>query len=319
MPATFNMENETAISLIEGPDIENTLKNTAALDIDILLLGETGTGKDTLARRIHLLSGRRGNLVAVNCAAIPESLAESQLFGVNSGAYTGAMQSRAGFVEAAHLGTLYLDEIDSMPLGLQAKLLRVLESRGVERLGSTRFIPVDMRVIASAQHSLHRMVEHGTFRRDLYFRLNVVHIQLPPLRDRRERIIPLFLEMIQQEADHFNCSAPPPSDGLLQQLLCHPWLGNVRELRSTAKRFVLGLTPLSTPMNSLVDTKTNLKARLQQIEKALIEESLCRHQYCVDAVALELGIAKRTLYYRIKQLDITSGSAEIENIQKHID
>lgn len=304
MSATFNMENETALSLIEGPDIENTLNNTATLNIDILLLGETGTGKDTLAQRIHLLSGRRGNFVAVNCAAIPESLAESQLFGVNSGAYTGAIQSRAGFVEAAHLGTLYLDEIDSMPLNLQAKLLRVLESRGVERLGSTRFIPVDMRVIASAQHSLHQMVEHGTFRRDLYFRLNVVHIQLTPLRERRERIIPLFLEMIRQEASYFNCSAPLPSDGLLQQLLHHPWLGNVRELRSTAKRFVLGLTPLSIPMSNLAVTQTNLKARLQQIEKALIEESLSRHEHCVDTVALELGVAKRTLYYRIKQLEI---------------
>ncbi|WP_431701717.1 sigma 54-interacting transcriptional regulator [Pseudomonas sp. BR20] len=307
MSTTFNMENETAFSLIEGPDIENTLNNTATLNIDILLLGETGTGKDTLAQRIHLLSGRRGNFVPVNCAAIPESLAESQLFGVNSGAYTGAMQSRAGFVEAAHLGTLYLDEIDSMPLNLQAKLLRVLESRGVERLGSTRFIPVDMRVIASAQHSLHQMVEHGTFRRDLYFRLNVVNIQLPALRERRERIIPLFLEIIRQEADHFKCTAPPPSDELLQQLLRHTWRGNVRELRSTAKRFVLGLPPLSPMVSSQQEAQATLKERLQQIEKALIEESLHRHQHCVNTVAVELGVAKRTLYYRMKQLEISQG------------
>ncbi|WP_411390309.1 sigma 54-interacting transcriptional regulator [Pseudomonas sp. MPB23] len=305
MSAFVHRKHETGISLIEGPDIERTLNSTAALNIDILLLGETGTGKDTLAQRVHHLSGRRGNFVAVNCAAIPESLAESQLFGVNSGAYTGAMQSRAGFVEAAHLGTLYLDEIDSMPLSLQAKLLRVLESRGVERLGSTRFIPVDMRVIASAQHSLHTMVEHGTFRRDLYFRLNVVNIQLPALRERRERIIPLFLDMIQQEANHFKCTAPLPSSGLLQQLLCHPWLGNVRELRSTAKRFVLGLPPLSTPGSSQQDTPLCLKERLQQIEKALIEEALHRHQHCVDTVAMDLGVAKRTLYHRMKQLGIS--------------
>ena len=148
MSASYKTTNETYFPSVETLDIERTLKSTAALDIDILLLGETGTGKDTLAQRIHRLSGRRGHFVAVNCAAIPESLAESQLFGVNSGAYTGAVQSRAGFIETAHLGTLYLDEIDSMPLSMQAKLLRVLESRGVERLGSTRFIPVDMRVIA---------------------------------------------------------------------------------------------------------------------------------------------------------------------------
>lgn len=305
MSATYQQAQETALPLIAEPDIETTLKATATLDIDVLLLGETGTGKDTLAQRIHRLSGRRGNFVAVNCAAIPETLAESQLFGVNSGAYTGAMQSRAGFIEAAHLGTLYLDEIDSMPLNLQAKLLRVLESRGVERLGSTRFIAVDMRVIASAQQSLHTMVEQGAFRRDLYFRLNVVNIQLPALRDRRERIIPMFLEMIRQEAEHFSCPAPPPSSGLLQQLLCHPWLGNVRELRSTAKRFVLGLPPITSAVSAEQHADMSLKARLQQIEKALIEESLCRHDHCVDSVSVELGVAKRTLYYRMKQLEIS--------------
>lgn len=305
MSAICHRETEMDISFIEGQDTENTLARTAPLNIDILLLGETGTGKDTLAQRVHRLSGRRGNFVAVNCAAIPESLAESQLFGVNSGAFTGAMQSRAGFVEAAHLSTLYLDEIDSMPLVLQAKLLRVLESRGVERLGSTRFIPVDMRVIASAQHALHKMVEQGAFRRDLYFRLNVVNIQLPALRDRRERIVPLFLEMIRQEADHFNCPAPCPPEGLLQQLLCHTWPGNVRELRSTAKRFVLGLAPLSNAVDDQQLNGISLKRRLQHIEKALIEESLYRHDHCVDSAALALRVAKRTLYYRMKQLNIS--------------
>ncbi|UNM20809.1 sigma 54-interacting transcriptional regulator [Pseudomonas sp. ArH3a] len=304
MSDSYPREIETDLSIIEGSDIESTLNSTASLNIDILLLGETGTGKDTLAQRVHRLSRRKGNFVAVNCAAIPESLAESQLFGVNSGAFTGALQSRAGFVEAAHLGTLYLDEIDSMPLNLQAKLLRVLESRGVERLGSTRFIPVDMRVIASAQQSLHQMVEQGTFRRDLYFRLNVVSLELPALRDQRERIIPLFLTMVQQEADHFKCPAPTPPGGLLQQLLCHSWLGNIRELRSTAKRFVLGLPALSTPKGKPQDSEMSLKARLQQIEKALIEESLRRNDHCVDNVAIELKVAKRTLYYRMKQLAI---------------
>lgn len=304
MSAAYPKENQLETPIIEDVDIENTLNTTATLNVDILLLGETGTGKDTLAHRIHRLSGRRGNFVAVNCAAIPESLAEGQLFGVNSGAYTGAVQSRAGFIETAHLGTLYLDEIDSMPLSLQAKLLRVLEARGVERLGSTRFIPVDMRVIASAQQSLHDMVEQGTFRRDLYFRLNVVNIKLPPLRKRHERIVPLFLDMVRQEADYFNCTPPIASHALLQQLLCHSWLGNVRELRSTAKRFVLGLRPLSVTPTETQEAPLNLKDRLQQIEKILIEESLHRHAHNVDGVAVELRIPKRTLYYRMKQLDI---------------
>lgn len=294
----------TDITFSDCPSIETTVNNTAALNIDILILGETGTGKDTLAQRIHHLSRRKGNFVAVNCAAIPESLAESQLFGVNSGAYTGAVQSRAGVIEAAHLGTLYLDEIDSMPLALQAKLLRALESRGVERLGSTRFIPVDMRVIASAQQSLDEMVEQGRFRRDLYFRLNVVNISLPPLRHRRERIVPLFLNMIRQEAAYFHCTTPYPPGELVQQLLCHSWPGNVRELRSAAKRFVLGLMPLPAAEKGTARIQSNLKERMQQIEKVLIEESLRRNAHCVDGVAVELGVAKRTLYYRIKQLDI---------------
>ncbi len=307
MSASYQHDNETDTPFIEGPDIENTINSAAPLNIDILLLGETGTGKDTLAQRIHRLSGRRGNFVAVNCAAIPESLAESQLFGVNSGAYTGAVQSRAGFIEAAHQGTLYLDEIDSMPLSLQAKLLRALESRGVERLGSTRFIPVDMRVIASAQQSLHEMVEQGAFRRDLYFRLSVINIELPALRERRERIVPLFLNMVQQEAQYFKCPAPPPSGELLQQLLCHPWQGNIRELRSTAKRFVLGLTALTRPQTE--KAQMSLKQRLQYIEKSLIEESLHRHAHCVDTVSIELSVAKRTLYYRMKQLGISLNSS----------
>ncbi|NWC93859.1 MULTISPECIES: sigma 54-interacting transcriptional regulator [unclassified Pseudomonas] len=305
MSVSYHREDATDSPLSECPSIEATIHNTAALNIDMLLLGETGTGKDTLAQRIHLLSRRKGNFVAVNCAAIPESLAESQLFGVNSGAYTGAMQSRAGFVEAAHLGTLYLDEIDSMPLNLQAKLLRVLECRGVERLGSTRFIPIDMRVIASAQQSLHEMVEQGAFRRDLYFRLNIVDIRLPPLRECRERIVPLFLNMIREESEYFKCTAPSPPASLLQRLLCHPWPGNVRELRSTAKRFVLGLPPLSEPVPRPREIETGLKERLQQIEKTLIEESLKRHGHNVDIVSVELGIAKRTLYYRMKQLEIS--------------
>lgn len=305
MSVSCHRDEVTDLPLTECPAIEATIHNTAALNIDMLLLGETGTGKDTLAQRIHSLSRRKGNFVAINCAAIPESLAESQLFGVNSGAYTGTMQSRAGFVEAAHLGTLYLDEIDSMPLNLQAKLLRVLECRGVERLGSTRFIPVDMRVIASAQQSLHEMVEQGAFRRDLYFRLNVVDIQLPPLRERRERIVPLFLNMIREESAYFKCPTPSPPSALLQRLLCHSWPGNVRELRSTAKRFVLGLPPLSEPVTGSQEIKTGLKERLQKIEKSLIEESLRRHGRNVDVVAVELGVAKRTLYYRMRHLEIS--------------
>ncbi|MFO2462338.1 sigma-54 dependent transcriptional regulator [Pseudomonas sp. 15FMM2] len=299
------VNNESPTPITEHPDLETTIQNMAARNIDVLLLGETGTGKDTLAERIHRLSGRRGNFVAINCAAIPESLAESQLFGVINGAFTGAVQSRAGFIEAAHLGTLYLDEIDSMPLTLQAKLLRALESRGVERLGSTKFIAVDMRVIASAQNSLQEMVELGRFRQDLYFRLNVVSLNLAPLRDRREQIIPLFLKLVGQEADQFKCAAPVPGHSLLQELLCYPWPGNVRELRSAAKRFILGLPVISPNREKPKGIEMTLKERMGHIEKTLIEDSLRRHSMSVEAAALELCVPRRTLYHRMKQLEIS--------------
>lgn len=304
MPALYKDELSADTSHPAPCDIEKIITNTATRNIDVLLLGETGTGKDTLAQRIHRLSQRKGNFVAVNCAAIPETLAESQLFGVNSGAFTGAMHSRAGFIEAAHLGTLYLDEIDSMPLTLQAKLLRTLECRGVERLGSTRFIPVNMRVIASAQQSLQTMVEQGTFRRDLYFRLNVVSISIPPLRERLEQIVPLFLNMLHEEAQLFDCSVPEVSDRLLEHLFCYEWPGNIRELRSCAKRYLLDLPPLPS-YPGIQYSAVKLKDRLQGFEKFLIEESLRRNDHCIDWVATELGIAKRTLYHRIKSLRIS--------------
>ncbi|WP_099081672.1 transcriptional regulator HrpR, partial [Pseudomonas syringae] len=215
--------------------------NSVLMDMDLLLCGETGTGKDTLASRIHELSSRTGPFVGMNCAAIPESLAESQLFGVVNGAFTGVCRAREGYIEASSGGTLYLDEIDSMPLSLQAKLLRVLESRGVERLGSTDFIPLDLRVIASAQRPLDELVEQGLFRRDLFFRLNVLTLQLPALRKRREQILPLFDQFTQDVAAESGRSVPTLDNRRVQILLSHDWPGNVRELKSAAKRFVLGL------------------------------------------------------------------------------
>jgi transcriptional regulator with PAS, ATPase and Fis domain len=297
--ASSNTLQEDALNL------DTIAQSVAPLMVDVLLRGETGTGKDTLAEKIHRLSGRSGNFVPINCAAIPETLAESQLFGVTSGAFTGATQTRAGFVEAAHNGTLYLDEIDSMPLHLQAKLLRVLESRGVQRLGSTNFIPVNMRVIASAQSSLQQLVEQGDFRRDLYFRLNIVSVELPPLRSRRDRIVPLFLTLICREAKAMDRPLVAPPADVLHQLLSYGWPGNIRELRSAAKRYVLGLPALTANESEQCDPAPKLKDHLQQFEKLLIEDCLRRHHRRIDAVIAELGIARRTLYHRMKCLDIS--------------
>ncbi|ATZ12637.1 sigma 54-interacting transcriptional regulator [Erwinia amylovora] len=300
------------ISLTEEQpiDIHDTLaemiKTVAPLKIDLVLEGETGTGKDTLARKIHQLSGCRGKLVAVNCAAIPETLAESELFGINNGAYTGAGQARAGYVEAADNGILFLDEIDSMPLSLQAKMLRVLENRGVERLGGTRFTPVNMRVIVATQTPLLTLVERGSFRRDLYFRLNTVSIQLQPLRARIEVIIPMFRSFIQKAASTLQCAPREITQEHYECLLSYSWPGNIRELKAAAERFVLGLPPLDLPCHCGQE-RPQLKELMRRIEKNVIYDCLVRHGHSIDDAAQELGIPLRTLYHRIKLLNVNTG------------
>ena len=285
------------------PNLRVVARSLGQLGIDLLLSGETGTGKDTVASRIHALSGRKGRLVAMNCAAIPESLAESELFGVVSGAYTGADRARVGYIEAAQGGTLYLDEIDSMPLSLQAKLLRVLETRSVERLGSTTPIALDVCVIASAQRSLDEMVEQGRFRRDLYFRLNVLTVTLAPLREQRARILPLFARFAEAAAQESSIPLPETTGVLRHVLLNHDWPGNIRELKSAAKRHVMGF-PLLGGEASDEGESSGLKSQLRVIEKALIQAALKRHNNSVEAVSQELDIPRRTLYHRMKELDV---------------
>jgi len=283
--------------------LHKMIETLAPLDVDLLLEGETGTGKDTLTRKIYELSGAKGPLVPVNCAAIPENLAESELFGVVSGAYTGAISSRPGYIETSGDGVLFLDEIDSMPLVLQAKLLRVLETRSVCRLGSTQPIELKLRVIAASQTPLIKLVGQGKFRRDLYFRLSTIKIQTPTLRSSAELIIPLFQRFTFEAAERLNQPVPARSLELDESLLLHAWPGNIRELKAAAERYVLGLSPL----NSSVPREpgaTLLKDRLRRIERCLITDCLKRHENKIDNVVHELGIPRRTLYHRIKMLNI---------------
>jgi transcriptional regulator with PAS, ATPase and Fis domain len=287
--------------------LEPFIRTAAPLRIDMVLVGETGTGKDTLARRIHELSGCKGRLIGVNCAAVPDSLAESELFGVMPGAYTGATKARAGYIEASDKGTLYLDEVDSMPLSLQAKLLRVIEGRGVERLGSTEFLPLDLRIIAATQAPLEELVEKGKFRRDLFFRLNVVKMQLPSLRSRPQLIAPLFHKFTRDAARRMNMKVPEDSGAYMGELLSYSWPGNIRELRAAAERLVLGLPPLGEARKDHMQ----LKDQLRLVERILIQDCLKRHDRCIDSMVGELGIPKRTLYHRMKMLNIQGGEGTV--------
>jgi DNA-binding NtrC family response regulator len=303
------------------PVVMQTARRIAPLAVDVLLQGETGAGKDALAREMHRMSQRPGKFVAINCAAIPEHLAESELFGYEAGAFTGAVRAREGKLEAADKGTLYLDEIDSMPMGSQAKLLRALQERGVERLGGSRFYRANFRVIASTKVSLPSLVQEGRFRQDLYFRLNVVKIRLPALRDVPQRVLGLFDLFVAEAARRHDLPAPPTDGALRHLLLQHGWPGNVRELRNAAERHALGIAPLdedlppmpaSPPADMAVaalsaatgERAGTLRERMRAFEREVIVNTLKQHQGSVAKASAELQVPPNTLYYRIKTLGI---------------
>lgn len=212
--------------------ILDQLDRVAPSDATVLIVGETGTGKELVARHIHEQSGRRGPFVAVNCGAFSETLVESELFGHEAGAFTGAQQARAGWFEAANGGTLFLDEVGDMPLSLQVKLLRVLQERQVVRLGTRKPIPIDVRLVAATNVELDRAVEAGHFRRDLYYRLNVAPVNLPPLRERRGDLLPLVQYFIDLYSRKLGLGEVTLSLAAEQLLYGYDWPGNIRELEN---------------------------------------------------------------------------------------
>jgi len=220
--------------------MRSLIKRLASVDTDVLIWGETGTGKELVARSLHEQSPRRDhNYVAINCAAIPDSLLESELFGHEAGAFTGAKDKRIGKFEHANGGTLFLDEIEGMPLSTQSPLLRVLQERAIERLGSNTLLPLDLRIVTATKVDLKSAAERQEFREDLYYRLNVVTIEVPPLRARREDIPLLFQHFVLIAAARFETEVPPLNDRSLHTLLGYEWPGNIRELRNVAERYVL--------------------------------------------------------------------------------
>jgi two-component system C4-dicarboxylate transport response regulator DctD len=276
------------------------LANSAA---DILIEGETGTGKELVARCLHEAGPRRnGNFVAINCGGLPETLFDSEIFGHEAGAYTGAGKRRIGKIEHASGGTLFLDEIESMPLVMQTKLLRVLQERTLERLGSNTPVPVDCRVVAATKSDLKALSDEGRFRADLYYRLNVANLPLPPLRERREDIPLLFEHFLLQAAARHQRAAPPTDARRLAQLQAHDWPGNVRELRNVADRCVLGIESGYPPFgDQQAPGPSTLSEAVAAFERNLIADALSRHGNSLARAAEALGVAKTTLHDKLKK------------------
>ena len=288
--------------------VRRTILDIANTTVSVVIHGETGTGKELVARSLHEHSMRReGRFVAVNCGGVPEQLFESEIFGYEAGAFTGAARRRIGKIEWANQGTLFLDEIESMPMALQVKLLRVLQERKFERLGSNELIPVDCRVLAASQSDLGDLVAQQRFRSDLYYRLNVAVIELPPLRERREDIPVLFERFVLDAASRFAREAPIASSAQLSELMAYAWPGNVRELHNVADRFVLGLLgeqfKLLKAQQPLART---LAEQVAQFERAVIENVLRRHHGSAAAASEALGMPKKTFYDKLHRLNLAA-------------
>lgn len=296
-----------------APSIESLRSQILALadaDVDVLVLGETGTGKEVVARGLHDFSSRKdAPFVALNCAALPKDIIESELFGHEAGAFTGANKARVGKLEYANGGTVFLDEIESMPLDVQAKLLRALEDRTIVRLGANQSIQLDVRFIAATKVDLGESSESGGFRSDLYYRLNVAALQIPPLRDRKEDIPLLFFHLAREARGKFRREIPTVSPALETDLVNYDWPGNVRELRNTADRFVLGLWDGFEGQNSVQDNATgDLATRVQAFEKSVIEREIQSHGGQLKATYESLGLSRKGLYDKMKRLGIRMSS-----------
>ena len=286
----------------------------APTDSGVLIHGETGTGKELIAQAIHSRSARRHQpFVKLNCAAIPSGLLESELFGHEKGAFTGAIMRKPGRFEAADKGTLFLDEVGDIPLELQSKLLRVLQEHEFERLGSTRTQQVDVRVIAATHRDLRQMIEEGTFRSDLYYRLHVFPLTVPPLRERREDIPLIVRHYVQKFARRMNRCIETIPARTMEVLTDYPWPGNVRELQNFIERAVI-LSPASTLRAPLEELKQETiqppqagLSTLQEMEREHVLRALRESNWVTGGpkgAAVRLGMKRTTLAYRIRKLGI---------------
>jgi two-component system C4-dicarboxylate transport response regulator DctD len=285
--------------------VHREIADLGPTDASVFLVGETGCGKEVVARCLHQVSHRRnGPFVAINCGAIPESLFESELFGHEAGAFTGAQSRRIGKFEQAGGGTLFLDEVTSMPINLQVKVLRVLQEREIERLGGTGPLPIDIRIISAGNKDPRQACSAGLFREDLYYRLNLAEIHIPPLRSRGPDILLLFEVFALRAAEKYQRPAPPLAGEAITTLMAYGWPGNVRELKNTAERYVLSSLPAESRIAAILHPSPTAVARPHNatlaeqtvlFEKCVLERSLRRHKGNILAVMRELDLPRRTL------------------------
>jgi two-component system, NtrC family, C4-dicarboxylate transport response regulator DctD len=292
-------------------DLRRRIRTIGPSDADVLIVGETGAGKEVTARALHDTSPRAQRpFITIDCAALPAALMESELFGHEAGAFVGAHRARFGKFEHARGGTVLLDDIASLPLEMQGKLLRVIETRAITRLGSHDAVPLDLRFLATTRLPLEAEVRAGRFRSDLLYRLNVVTLHVPPLAARRDDIALLFLRLLAEAARRHDTDPAPPSAALIAQITSSDWPGNVRELRNAADRYALGI----------VETKSNtsqgqdrLATRVANFERREIEAALAAHGGHLRKVYESLGVSRKTLYEKMQkhglERDLLSGEA----------
>ncbi|RZA07882.1 MAG: sigma-54-dependent Fis family transcriptional regulator, partial [Proteobacteria bacterium] len=307
-------------------EMKRSIRMLARTNASVLIEGESGTGKEVVAKTIHMESGREGKLVSINCGAIPESLLESELFGYEKGAFTGAVAAKAGLFESADKGTLFLDEIGDMPAPLQVKLLRVLQDGAFNRLGSTESRRVNVRIIAATNCELKKRIAEGRFREDLYYRLNVISLTLPPLRERAEDIMPLaehFLELAKNSYGKTEARFTPAG---IASLLAYGWPGNIRELRNIVERTLvmvdgseigpsqLGLAPAAAAVGAHApggamadislapDLRFPLGTSLEEMEREAIRRTLAFTGGDKVRAAELLGINQRTIYRKLAEM-----------------
>lgn len=311
--SAIDQQDIESVIIGQSQSIQHIRQQVLALantGVDTIINGETGTGKEVIARALHNFSARKSQpFVAINCGGMTESIIESELFGHEAGSFTSANKKRIGKIEQANGGTLFLDEIESMPIAVQIKLLRVIQERSIERVGGNTLISVNITIVAASKSDLASLSETGQFRADLFYRLNIASLQLPPLQQRKEDIQLLFSYFVQQASAKYKTQPCTIYTEQIQQLHSHNWPGNLRELRNVADRFVLGIVgdgfDLQSPTSTSCNSGFAFEQLMEQYERNVLTDALVETAGNINEVSTKLDIPRKTLYRKMKkhQLD----------------